>query len=609
LKHFLLYRICLLLFICLPFAVVAQLEPEIRKVKFKGNDFFSNRDLSRQISFSGSTWLGQKILRRERTFYSPDAWEMNVRELQHFYQSEGFMHFRLEPPLIKERRRGRKVQLTFLINEGPPVIIDTVIFHGPVEDLNVRARRHLERRKTSLKVKQGERFRDDFVWADQDLINKRIVDNGYAYAEVTPVIVADTTENKAQVIWELKPGPLSYFGEISVTGHKRTPERIIRKQILFEPGDLYSREKLSRSQQQIYQLGTFRIATMRAQLTRDRADTIPVSVTITEAPRTSTKVGVGYGREDKFRTFVDFQVRNFTGGVRRLNLYAKHSALEPYRIEATLTQPAAFSPNSTLTLSPYIKKQKEPGFEIFSYAATLSLLQRINDKTSGSVSLYSETVKLDTTSVALLEDGRLFNQSYTKSGTALGILFDNSRPRFNPSTGWIAALNTKVNTRLFNGNYPFLKYQFEVKNFQEVNDYIIVASKLKAGTIHTVSGNRIIPVEERFFAGGSRSVRGWARQQLGPSDATGTPAGGNSMVELSLEPRVNVIGPFGFVIFLDAGNVWTEYNDFSFSEIRLAAGFGVRFTTPIGPVGLDLARPIWDEDSRWQLHLNIGHAF
>jgi outer membrane protein insertion porin family len=118
-----------------------------------------------------------------------------------------------------------------------------------------------------------------------------------------------------------------------------------------------------------------------------------------------------------------------------------------------------------------------------------------------------------------------------------------------------------------------------------------------------------VPVEERFFAGGSRSVRGWARQQLGPKDDENRPTGGFSTIEASLEPRISLFGPLSMVVFMDVGNVWQQTEDFSLNEIRLSAGGGLRYSTPIGPVGIDAARPVWDNNNQWQIHFNIGHAF
>jgi outer membrane protein insertion porin family len=208
-----------------------------------------------------------------------------------------------------------------------------------------------------------------------------------------------------------------------------------------------------------------------------------------------------------------------------------------------------------------------------------------------------------------LHQAFILPNSYSKSGIATGLIYYDARPRFDPTRGWSIAFNTKVNSLVFDGKYPFVKNLLEVKNYQRVGSSVTVASKIRAGLLHPLKGAALIPVEERFFAGGSRSVRGWPRQKLGPTDASGVPSGGNSLFEASLEPRIKVYGPFSLILFMDAGNVWLEAKDFNLRDIRFSSGAGLRFSTPIGPIGVDVSRPVFDELNKWQFHINIGHAF
>lgn len=584
-------------------------DKQIRKLRFEGNDYFSDKELTEAISFSSNRWLGQKLLGKEAVWFSRDAYQMNVRELQHFYQSEGFLNVEIGEPQIRLKRKGRKIELTFRLTENEAIHIDSLRFVGPSTTINEDLQVRLQGSRKFLEALPGSRFRDALVWNDQETLTMNLINKGHAYAASSPHVKLDTIQHKASIDWELEPGPLCYFGDISIEGQERTPEHLIRKQLALEKGQVYSRAALNRSQQQIYQLGTFRIASLRAQLSRDQKDSIPVRISLTEAPRTSTRVGLGYGREDKFRTFVDFRILNFPGGARRLNLYAKHSALEPYRFEARLTQPAVFSPNSTLELAPSVKKQKEAGYELFAYGSTLGLLQRLSNQLNVSLSLYYENVNLDTTSVARTIDVTEVLKNYSKGGLAGGLLFDSSQPRFDPARGWVVGLNAKSNSQLLPGKYSFFKYQLEVKHYQQIAEPLILAMRARYGGIRPGQSRGPIPVEERFFAGGSRSVRGWARQQLGPIDDEGVPLGGNTLIEVSLEPRLRLFGPLSMVVFADVGNVWPQLGDFSAQDLRFSAGGGLRFSTPIGPVGIDLARPVADSDSKWQLHFNIGHAF
>ena len=603
-----------LLFFTVSISIYAVENDVIRKIKFKGNKEFTDRELKEQISFSQSTRIGRKYFKQNISYYSENDYNKNIAELKHFYQSEGFLDVQFGEPLIKTKGKRNKIKITFYITENKPIITNSVtfLFNNKDEELEQFLYNNPDKHKNMLSARKGVRFRDEFVFQDKENIAIYLTNRGYPYANAMSHIFVDTTAKTAMIIWEIERGPIGYFSDVSISGQKRTPEKTINKQIAFKPGDVYSRNKLDQTQQQIFQLGAFRVASVKAMVTQEHNDYIPVQITVTEAPRTATRVGVGYGREDHFRGFIDFTVLNFPYGVQRLNVYAKHSGTEPYRIETTLTQPAAFGPNSTAALSPFAKKLKEPGYELTNYGANLMLTQKFSKYINGSLNLYHEQVVLDTTSIAdlNLSTSTLDALSnYTKNGLTTGLIYNSSTPPFEPVTGWSVAFNTKINNIIIKGVYPFYKYTFEVKNYTSLNYRIVAATKFKIGSVIPTGEGSYIPVEERFFAGGSRSVRGWGRQQLGPLDKDGIPIGGNSLIEINIEPRINIRGPLSLVVFSDIGNVWRQSNHFRLNELRFSAGAGLRYSTPIGPIGIDFARPIFDKDKFWQFHLNIGNSF
>lgn len=589
----------------------AQENAEIRKIKFKGNDAFNDGELLDKITFREATWIGKTFFKKEPSFYSAEAWEMNKAQLKAFYQSEGYLHVKIFDPEIEEHSRKYKVELKIRIQENRPVLVDSLSFatfsQGAADSLF--SEKGWERRVKKLEVEKGMRFQDDLVKSDQDAISEWFSSQGYAYVEVDPVISLSNDTLGASIRWEIDKGPFCRFGDVDIEGANRTPEEAIRDQLAVAEGDIYSSEKLSTSQKQVYELGLFRIASLQAGLSKQQPDTIPLKLTIEEAPRWSTRFGVGYGREDQFRTFIDVDYLNFPGKTMRSNFYAKHSGLEPYRFEATITQPAVFGPNSSLEFNPEVGRRSEEGFESFRWGGDLSLHQNLSDEVTASVSLYFERVNIDIESDFERSLSELEQSTYSKNGISLGMLYNTSKPRFDPADGWSLAFNTRANSSLFSSPYPFLKYLFEAKRYQPVTNGVVLALRLEAGSIHPVGKGVVTPVEERYFAGGSQSVRGWARQMLGPMDEEGVPIGGNSILEGSIEPRVKVIGPVSLVGFLDYGNVWRSENTFKLNDVRFAAGAGVRVSTPIGPVGLDFARPVFESLKKWQIHLNIGHAF
>ncbi|WP_291859157.1 outer membrane protein assembly factor [Marinilabilia sp.] len=599
------------LFLCVVFSGYSQENAEIRKLKIRGNKAFDNGELLEKISFNKASWIGKLFFKQQPSYYSAEAWEMNKAQLKAFYQSEGYLHVQIKEPELEIRPRKYKVDLLIRIVEREPVTVgdvDFFTFAAGKEDSILMDGAWLREKKT-LKTTEGKRFRDENVSGDQEAIASWFSSLGFAYVDVQPEISLSRDTMKAAVDWNIEKGPSCRFGELTIEGLERTPEKAIIKQMTIAAGDVYSSGQLAQSQKQIYELGLFRIASLQAGLTNRELETIPLKLTLEEAPRWTTRFGLGYGREDEFRTFVNVGYLNFPGPTMRSNFYAKHSALEPYRFEAKITKPSILGPRSSLELKPMVRRRKERGFESFIWGGDLSLHQNFSDYLTGSVSLYFERVDIEITSDFERSLRDLNQSTYSKNGVSLGLLYYTANPRFDPTDGWSLGVNTRANSSLFDSAYPFFKYLFEVKRYQPVRSGLVLAMRLKVGSIRPWGGGTVTPFEERFFAGGSQSVRGWPRQMLGPLDRDEIPIGGNSVLEGSVEPRIKIFGPVGMVLFLDYGNVWRDANTFKFDEIRFAAGTGVRVSTPIGPVGIDFARPVFGDTGKWQFHLNIGHAF
>ena len=160
----------------------------------------------------------------------------------------------------------------------------------------------------------------------------------------------------------------------------------------------------------------------------------------------------------------------------------------------------------------------------------------------------------------------------------------------------------------FGSDFNYNKLQIDLRRYQRFRGNVL-AYRLKIGSIRSFDESEFIPVEDRFYAGGATSVRGWGRQQLGPKDTQGNPIGGSSLLEGSLEMRYRLVWDLGGVFFWDFGNVWEGFSEYRLNEIRHSLGFGLRYATPIGPIRIDAARPIRDVEDRWQFHFSVGHAF
>jgi len=556
------------------------------------------------------SWFKEKILGKEPVYYTQSLYDQDIARIRNFYQKEGYLNVSFGTPKIKVNKK-KKVEITLVIHENEAVEISAITY---VVDSTQTLQQVLGRRGSNNVIFQsvaaeGKIFRDEAVQNDERIIADAFYDEGYAYTSVRSEIEVDTAFNTASVLWTVDRGPLSYFGETTVEGNERVPSKSILKQLNYKQGDIWSKNRIDDSQKQIYNQGNYRVASVKSQLSTIMADSLPVIIHIQEAPRWTTRFGVGYGTEDKFRTFADIQYLGFLTHTGRLNFYAKHSGLEPYNVYFKFSQPSFLLPFNTFVIYPFIQQQNEPGYSLSKWGYNLTFQQNFSKELNTSIGYVYEDVKQDTTNIDYSDASSVDNSFYSKRGFVIGAIYNNSDPILDPIKGYALSFNVKTNDLVIGEQMPFFRILSEYKSYWGVRRGTVLAVKMKVGGIVRTDDNDFIPVEERFYAGGSYSVRGWGRSELGPKDVNGKPTGGNSLLEGSAEMRFDVGRLFKFAVFTDFGNVWEESFSYHLNDLHYSAGFGIRIKTPIGPAGFDFARPVFDDQKSWQFHFNIGHAF
>ncbi|MCF6357291.1 MAG: BamA/TamA family outer membrane protein [Draconibacterium sp.] len=588
----------------------AQENLQIKRIKLKGESAVFNSMVKESMTLESTSWFKRKILKKDAVLYTKKLYNDDIRRIKQQYQKNGYLNISFENPKLTVNKK-QKIKITLFINEGEPVEVSEVSYlvdsvRTIEETLPPREKRNviLQSQLTISKT-----FSDEAFFNDQSLIADQFNNIGYPFALINYDLSVDTLLNTAQIKWFIDKGRLVHFGETSVAGNEKVPAKIILKQLAYKPGDIWSNKKLDRTQQHIYNQGMYRVASVKAQLNNNTLDTLPIYIQIKEAPRWTTRFGAGYGREDKFRAFAELQLLGFLTKTGRLNLYGKHSGLEPYNFYLRFSQPSVFWPVNTLSLYPYVRSENEPGYLVRKYGFNISMLQNFSKQLNTSFGYEFEDVYLDTlnnASVDTVFDGESY---YKKGGIVLGGIFNMAEPLLDPVQGYTILLNVKTNGLFIERELPFYRILNEYKAYIGLRRGTILALKAKIGILQRTDGNAFIPTDERFFAGGSNSVRGWARSELGPKDESGRPIGGKSLLEGSAEFRFSVSNKLILAMFCDFGNVWSDSFSYNLKEIRYAAGTGIRYKTPIGPIGIDFARPIFDDETKWQIHFSIGHSF
>lgn len=594
-----------LIFLFVSILCMAQENLELGKIRTQGTKNLRKSVIRETMIMESTSWFKRNVLKKETQIFTKELLQQDIDRIIRLYQKSGYLQVSSEAET--RIRKNKWIDITLNIDPGNPVKISKVKYklehNEELKDaLSPRNYRSILYRSQSV---MGNVFRDEAVYGDQILIAEEFNVAGYPYAKIKYDLEVDTLKNFVNVNWDIQKGIPAHFGPTLISGNKRISDKLIYKQLRYKEDDIWSGKSIEDSQEQIYNLGVFRIVSFKALISDTLKEKIPLTLQLEEAPRWTTRFGAGYGREDGIRAFGEFQYLGFLTSIGRLQLFSKHSELEPYHFSLRFSQPSLFIPMNTFSLNPYLRSANEPGYRLHKFGINISMLQNFSNVLNTSFGIEIEDVRIDSAGIDFYRSEDL--EYYRKSSILLGVVFDNTKPILDPVQGYVVSLSLKSNGNFLFTDVPFNRILAEYKSYHGLVSRLILAVKLKAGAVFEGNKDIEIPVDERFFAGGS-SVRGWKRSELGPKDEQGIPIGGNSMLAGSVEFRISTLKSTILAVFCDAGNVWSKSYSFHPGDLRYAAGFGIRIKTPIGPAGLDFARPIL-EDGSWQFHLNIGQSF
>ncbi|MDZ7346109.1 MAG: BamA/TamA family outer membrane protein, partial [candidate division KSB1 bacterium] len=230
--------------------------------------------------------------------------------------------------------------------------------------------------------------------------------------------------------------------------------------------------------------------------------------------------------------------------------------------------------------------------------------ESIGETMSAGLTYIFEQVDLDLNSLAAPRVTDELRGLYNKSSLLFAVSKNTTDDLFAPNEGTRFTLSAKY-SGLGAGEYHYSKWLMDIRRYQQRLGGV-VAARISVGKIDSYDPIKVVPVEDLFFSGGANSIRGWGRYELGPRADDGKPLGGTAIFEASLEMRLPLYRFLQSALFIDAGNVFIDR--LNLLDSRIAVGCGLRFKTPVGPLRLDLARPISESGAlRW--HLTVGEAF
>jgi outer membrane protein insertion porin family/translocation and assembly module TamA len=441
-----------------------------------------------------------------------------------------------------------------------------------------------------------------------------------------------------------EPGPLAHHGELGIQGNSSVGDQVIRRQLTFRRGDIFSQDKLLESQRNLYALEVFQFANVQA--VREEGEKpleIPTRITVTEGKHRKVNFSLGYGSEERARVEGDWRHVNFFGGARTAGVHARYSRLDR-GVRLNFLQPYFFSRQYSFGLQGQYWHNDEPAFVMNNVGGRATITREIG-RTRRSAVERRPTTTVSFTYANEWEDYTVSEETLADPTTwddliALGIdpstgsgrgrrsaiSLDGGRNTTNnvldARRGYVAALHLEQAGKWLGGDFDFYEINGELRHYLSIANRVVLAVRARGGSIDGIGGTPetvTVPFYKLYFLGGATNLRGWGRFEVSPLSEGGTPLGGKTFANFSAEVRVPIWKNLSGVLFADAGNVWTDPWDFNVNDLRYDIGPGLRYNTPIGPIRVDFGyqlNPIpgllvdgKPETRHYRFHFSIGQAF
>ncbi len=628
-------------------------DAEVFRLEFDGNRAFSDADLAKTIVNTPSAWARRYLHLPFTVKHCLDRVELpNDRaRLVIFYRRRGYPRVTVDT-VVKELAPGA-VELRFVINEGPPIVTRSFVVRG-LESVPER-----ERIVRNLPVREGGRFDRFALDAAADSIRERLHNSGYPRADATNSF---TVNDSLLLAWDtltVSPGPRTRIGEIRIEvtplagKEQQISSGVVRRIMGLDSGRLFRESEILDAQRALYRTEAYQHVSITTDSATSPDDSLAtLSVSLAEAAMHAARVGVGYGTLDCFRASGEFIDYNFGRGARRFDVNARVSKIgigRPlggaedlcpkakrdvfsdrlnYYLGATLRQPVFFGLRTVPTITVYSQRVSEYNAYLRTTAigGIASLSWRGLTRTPVTLSYSLDLGRTEAQPALfcavfnLCEEAERVRIQQTQRLAVLSasLTRDNSNSVLSPTRGSVIRLEARHSSPVIfsDENLQFNKVVGDAARYIATAGGTVLALRIRAGSVFGRTfgaATGFVPPQERLYAGGPTTVRGFAQNELGsaiyissqdpqvfpptaPDTATVVadttysrvvPVGGNSLVVANLELRLR--SPFlpnllQWTVFTDAGEVWNRGNLVGGVKLKVTPGIQLTAFSPVGPV-------------------------
>ena len=583
----------------------------IKQINIVGNSVFDDETLLDQFEQRTPGWLS---FYTKSDQYSRQKLAADLETLRSFYQDRGYIKFNVDSTQVSITPDKKDIYITINITEGAQYHVSDIKLSGnlvvPAEELF-----------PEFRINAGDTFSRKKVTNTVSRLTDHLGNKGYAFANVNTIPDIDEETRQVSLTFFVDPGKRVYVRRINFAGNTKTRDQVMRQEMRQMEGGWFSANKVERSRTRLQRLGYFSTVNVETPAVPGTTDEVDVNYSIAEQPSGSISVGVGFSQTSGLLLNGSISQNNFLGTGRRVSASINNSSVNRifsfsyqnpyYTVDGVSRGFGAFYRETDASQANIARYSTD------TFGANVTYGFPVNEFDTFNFDLKADSLKLKASGFSSTQITDFINEfgDEFKSLTLVGSFSHDTRNRrIFPTSGGVQRVS--IETKVPGSELEYYKLNLRAQQYVPLTRLFVMSSKLQIGWGEGYGDFDNLPFFQNFFAGGTRSVRGYRDNSLGPQDSSNDPLGGSLRTVGNLE----IVFPPPFMadsksvrlsLFYDVGNVFASTDDFSAEELRMSAGLAAVWLSPVGPLSISVAQAFNDQsgDDTQFFQFNLGAGF
>ncbi|MEO0293954.1 MAG: outer membrane protein assembly factor BamA [candidate division WOR-3 bacterium] len=574
---------------------------KVKKINFIGNKVLSGKKLSKVLSNKTKRWW---TFWRDNSL-KVDSLEADVPKIEAFYRNHGFLNARVDSFYVEYENNNAIIN--YLVEEGRTYYFGKTNIEGK-EDPNFVLRK--------IKWKEGNLFSEEKIKKTVEDLSVYYSDFGYLNPTISPNynIVEDSI---VDIEFYVDKGNPVYVRYINVVGNDKTYDKVIRRNIVIYPGEIFQRNKVMHSYRNVFRLDYF--SDIKIDMEFPTSDSIDLILKVTEKPTGYFSGSIAYSGSIGLTGGLNVTIPNFngtgqviSGAFEKSLAYSKEEGKYLRNMSFSWTQPWLFDTPTSFGFSLYNTYWERASYYSVKEAGSSISLGRILNRERNLTS--SLTYRLERQEVYASGEYKYLDSGLNwESSLYNTLVYDSRDSKIAPTIGDYYSIGVKYAGGILKGDRQYHKIILEGRKFKNIfAKELVIMNRTRIGYALGREGKEV-PLLERFLLGGvgEWGVRGYDNEVIVP-DLSKKYIGGNFAFLNNLELRLNFADKGYGMIFLDAGNCFKDLKEVDMTDLYYGVGIGFRVEIPMmGIIGVDFGcnLNLFEGKRRWKPHFQLGTTF